>query len=170
MSSLFGWGGVYITGDSEPATFATSFGNVSYEKVDVRNTTIDGKIIVHPKGWRAVIECELFNTSAADVLAFQRLAALVSISQETSTPLTVYPRYTATDAGSVRAYTCFIDSEFAPRDIANVDIGQTINLRFVAQELITYLPTNYSGQTVLPFIDESDNQYVDENADSYQLF
>lgn len=168
MPSLFGWGGVKIY----TTEFTTSYGNLSFERVDVRNTTIDGKVIVHHKGWRAVIETELINASAADAAKLATLASLIGQSQDQAEALTIYPRYTSTDAGSQLSYSCFLDSDFSPEDIANVDVGQTIKLRWISEDLLTTLPTNYSNieESYTMSADTSDDYIMwDDTADDYLM-
>lgn len=168
MPSLFGWGGVMIAG----IEFATSYGRLSFEKDEVRNTTIPPlkQILVHSNGWRPVIECELFNLSTADTALFVQLADAISLSQETGAVIGVRPRYLSTDTGSTASYNCFLDSDFSPEDIANVDVGQTIKLRFIGERLTSRIPTNYSGQTDTDFVDDSANKIVDDSGNQIILF
>lgn len=163
MPSIFGWGGVKI-GSNE---FSYSTANVSFEKVDVRNYTISGSVLVHAKGWRPVIDMELVMTSTADCVKLGLVISDICYSQEYGQALTVYPRYTSTDAGSLMSYPCFIDSNFAPDDIAKVDVGQTVSLRFIGDRLYTQMPTNYSGMTTSGLKDETDNLYTDESGNHY---
>jgi hypothetical protein len=157
MSSLFGWGGVKI-GSTE---FTTAFGVLSFKREDVRNTTIAGKVLVHSKGWRAVIETELFNCQTGDAAKFQSLASIVSASQAGNTAVVIYPRYTSTDNGSLTNYSCFLDSDFNPEDIAQVDVGQTIKLKWIGEELLNSLPSNISNpELITRTTDDSDNTAV----------
>ena len=154
MSSLFGWGGVKIAG----VEFANAFGKLSFQREDVRNITIGKKIILHPQGWRPIIDCELFNMDDEYGFKFRQLADSIALSQYEQTPLDIYPRYTSTDDGSLIYYSCFIDSDFAPYDIAQVDVGQKITLRFIGVDLVTSLPSNLSNpDIVIRVTDEADD-------------
>lgn len=169
MSSIFGWGGVKVTGNADDAIFTLASGTLSFERVDVRNVTTGGKILIHTKGWRPIIDVEIVNASSTDITSLIRLAVLISISQIEGSALTVYPRYTSTDLGSTLSYSCFVDSNFAPEDIAQVDVGQTVRLRFIGEDLIDYIPINYSSQIAGGFIDDNDDAYVDESGNTYTL-
>jgi hypothetical protein len=145
VKTLFGWGGVMI----HTTEFATAFGTVSFDPVYIRNTTIAGKHIQHFKGWRVVIECELFNDgSDTQAAAFVALSSVISGLTAANTPVTVYPRYTASDAGCLTWYSCFLDSSFSPTDWANTQVGQSIKLKFISEELVNNLPTNTSNPSL----------------------
>lgn len=147
MKSLFGWGGVKIA-DVE---FTNAFGTLSFERVDVRNTTIAGTILLHAKGWRPIIEIEVFNLDCGSVdyaQKFRQLAQYIALSQYEKTPLNVYPRF-GTDAGSQLYYSCYIDSDFAPEDVANTEAGQSLRLKFIGVDLVTSLPSNLSNPTMI---------------------
>jgi hypothetical protein len=155
MSSLFGWGGVMIGG----VEFTTAFGVLSFERVDVRNTTIAGKVLLHAKGWRPIIETELFNMNATDTANLVALTGLISQAQQSGSTLGVRPRYLSTDPGSLTSYACFIDSDYSPEDIAQVDVGQSIKLRWIGEELVNSLPTNVSNPVLSYRVFNADTDY-----------
>lgn len=168
-NSLFGWGGIRIkSSGTEYVEFSNAFGNIRFIREDVRNTTISGTVIVHPKGWRPVIEMEIFNMTAADVLQWQTLMFILSDSQLNNRTMLVYPRHNNSDAGSVLYYNCFLDGDIEPQDIANVNVGQSMSLRFIGKDLITNLPTNYSGQIAKDIFDGTDTYW--DGTDTYELF
>ena len=166
MSSWTGWGGVKV-GSVE---FPYSRASITFDPVDVRNTTISGSVIVHSKGWRVIIDMELIVASESDAQNLASVALLASQSQADGQSINIYPRYTSTDAGSLLSYACFIDSGFSPQDIAQVDVGQTISLRWISASLLGILPNNYSSQVEEGWIDDGSDTYIDENADTYNLF
>jgi hypothetical protein len=166
MASIFGFGGVKI-GNTE---FATSWGKLWFERVDVRNVTVNGKVLVHFKGWRPIMETEIIITGAADVAKLATVFSTISESQETGQSFNIFPRYLSTDNGSLLSYTCFLDSDITPEDIAQVDVGQTVKLRWIGRDLTNILPTNYSGQTTNNAIDASSNKLVDNSGQYIVLF
>jgi len=155
MSSVFGFGGVMI----ETVEFPYSYGNISFERVDVRNTTLTGNILVHPVGWRPIIDVNLVSTEAADAVKLASVISLIAESQVTPRTITVYPRYTSTDAGSLLSYSCYVDGNISPEDIANVDVGQTLQLRFIGSTLINSLPTNYSNPVLSIRVTNGDDDF-----------
>jgi len=160
VQTLFGWGGVKIgTGE-----FTTAFGTIAFIPEYVRNTTIAGKHILHPKGWRVSIDAELFNDgSDAQIALFTGLASTLSQAFTNGSSIAIYPRYTSTDTGSTAAYLCFLDSDFAPEDWANVNVGQSLKLKFIGEELLTGLPTSFSNQAPTDAIDDAGNTIIDDS-------
>jgi hypothetical protein len=143
VKTLFGWGGVMIS----TTDFPTAFGTVAFVPEYIRNTTIAGKHIQHFKGWRAVIECELFNDGTDTYSAkWETLVGVLSAAQFLNIAFGVYPRYTSTDTGSTWGINCFLDSDFAPVDWANTNVGQSVKLKFISENLLADLPTNLSSQ------------------------
>ena len=158
--TLFGWGGVKIYN----LDFPTAFGTISFIPEYVRNTTIAGKHILHPKGWRVSIDCELFNDgSFAGIALFTGLASVLSQAFTDGSSVNVAPRYLSTDTGSLSEYNCFLDSDFAPEDWANVNVGQSLKLKFIAENLIDGLPTTYSNQIPAGAIDNAGNSIIDDS-------
>lgn len=168
VKTLWGWGGVRI----QSIEFATAFGTVEMQPEFVRNTTVYGKHIQHFKGWRAVIDCTLHNDgSDAQILALRQLVNAIDTYSAQNTAMTIQPRYSSTDYGSNSAYfLCFLDSSIKPEDIAKVNVGQSLKLKFIGESLLPTLPDNYSGQVSGGWIDENSQSYVDESGDTYEMF
>lgn len=157
MQTWTGWGGVKIAG----IEFANAYGNIEFIRDYVRNTDISGQDYEHHIGFRPVITIELFNLDDTYAAKIIQLASALSTYALGNNAIPVYPRYTSTDLGSQLYYNCFIDSDISPTDIANVNAGQSMTLKFRASSLITALPVNYYGQTNNKAIDDAANNIVD---------
>ena len=166
MAAWTGFGGVKISSTE----FSTSWGKIRFDPVYVDNVTVGGKIKRHSKGFRPIIEVELINAASTDITKFTALASDISASQLANSAISIYPQYTSTDAGSQLFYQCFLTSSIEPEAIAQVDVGQTLKLTWAGRDLITQLPTNYSSQVEEGWIDDGSDTYIDENADTYNLF
>jgi hypothetical protein len=168
---LWGWGGVSIAYGSIQATFTTSFGVLWFELSEVVNTTKTGDELPHFKGERPIIELELFNTADTDYIQWQNLAAIISASRIDNQPLTIYPRYTAADPGSLLNYSVRCASNFKPDDVGSKGNLQQISLTFRGKSLIQLLPTSVSNPVLaLRTCDDSDdtNIRVTDDTDSNQ--
>ena len=164
MDMLFGFGGVRFDNGLDVIDFDYGRGIILPVPIfSKRRENIDRMIITRQLGFRNNITIELYSRSDADVAKFRNLAVMInSLTDDTEQQtMEVYPRYDST-AEINQSYEVILNSNFSVTDLANVPVGQKIELSFIAIEL-DGISTVTSDSSLSNWVDESDNRLVDES-------
>jgi hypothetical protein len=168
MKSLFGFGGVKFEKNDRAIEFPYDFGNITPSPVfSARRENINRRLVGRQLGFRNNISIRLYSRSDEDAESFRDLAIMLNtltneVAQET---IIVYPRYDSTAGVTNQSYECILNSDFNVADLANVPVGQSITINFVAVELLP-ISTVITGSAPDNWIDENDNNIVDENGNN----
>ena len=158
---LFGFGGVRLTGAGIDCVLPYATGSMSFEPVNIVNTTINNVQRYTFMGYRVRIGIEAVNTTEGnDFDEFLKLVAIFN-AMNSDIPITVYPYYDATKDNL--SYICRSNSTFNPEQIDRVQVGQRINLEFESVELINWLPSLTSSQ-IWRHLTTQDIKYVTDQS------
>lgn len=167
--SIFGNGGLYIelaTDTSTNVSFNFAFSNIRFEKVNVRQTAITGRIHQTTLYFRPVIEAQIVMCNQDDVQSFITLNNLLQLS--VSDGINVYPNYNALTNNINTPYLCYLDSDIEYLQIdSRVQVGQTITLKFIAKELITQLPQQFTIAATYYYVAANGDSYLDGSGNKY---
>jgi len=158
LKTVWGFGAVYFSG---VANFPTGTGTITIMQEAADRTARDGTYRHRVLGYRAKINVKLWN-SAADGSDADNIALLLDSLGALSGVATISPRYDAATASTL-SFTCICTSDYSMIDVANVPVGQYIELTFVEITRQTSIPTLLSDPATVYVLDESGNSVVDES-------
>lgn len=99
--------------------------------------TLGGDIIRNIKGWRARTTVRLYNLFTLDHEKHTDLIDMMNMSASAKIPLRIYPRFAT---GKVLGFDMLPEGKFGYEDIANLDVGQYIELEFKSQKRLSEVP------------------------------
>jgi len=158
MKTVWGFGGIYFVGIAD---FTTSTGTIRIMQEGVDRIAKDGTYDHRIKGYRARISVKLWN-SASDGSDAVKIANLLDTLSALEGKIAICPRYNLS-SGSTLQFNVVCVSDYAMIDVANVAVGQYIELEFVELTRSTSIPTLLSDPSTLYIVDENANSVVDEN-------
>lgn len=143
MRSIWGFGGARFE-KPESAEVAIQFDNALGQMwvIEDKSTwvTRSRKTVQIVHGYRVHMRIRLFNIGIAPNDANSITELFEMISNTITTGIKVYPRYSLTNV-SLLGFLCRLTSPIAPQDIANVPVGQWIDLDFESIELLDRIPS-----------------------------
>ena len=160
MKTIWGFGGVRFAYLTNTATFTTADGKLSYEEVGNTYTAKDGTIKKIVKGYRARCSIKIWNNIDAEAYALLDLFNILTSAQGNA--ITTYPRYNVA-TGSTLEYQMILASNIEMIDVAQVEVGQYIELSFIGTQLLSSIAQYLTNPDIYLVIDENDNQIVDES-------
>lgn len=159
-STLFGFGGVMLECASERAEFPDSTGHINFVRKLQKWTSRDNIDRSRFIGYQPVITVSFQNLNTDMAIEFSRLVSVLNESDANDTPISVYPRYDFENEVGIMI-PCKLISDFDPQDLANCEVGQTIELTFQATQKFTEIPNFFSGWQIYNVIDFNDDNIVD---------
>lgn len=138
-------------------------GTVEFEPVEEWVETLSGALISRFKGWRAVAYIKLYNIKDADMEKHLSLMNMINFSKRSGAPILLQPRYST---GINLDLWVLPKDNFGYKELTNLNAGQTIDLKFIAKQLMDELPkvVNRPGYLLL-----SEGFYLLLNADGSRL-
>ncbi len=159
-STLFGFGGVMLECGSERAEFPDATGKITFQRKMQKWTTRDNIERSRFIGYQPIITVFLHNLDTDMAIEFANLVSVLNESDANDTPISVYPRYDFENEVGIMI-PCKLISDFDPQDLANCEVGQTIELTFQATQKFTEIPNFFSGWQIYNVIDFNDDNIVD---------
>lgn len=159
-STLFGFGGVMLECASERAKFPDATGKITFQRKMQKWTTRDNIERSRFIGYQPIITVFLHNLDTDMAIEFANLVSVLNESDANDTPISVYPRYDFENEAGIMI-PCKLISDFDPQDLANCEVGQTIELTFQATQKYMTIPNFFSGTQIYEIIDYEKNIIVD---------
>jgi len=159
-STLFGFGGVMLECGSEIAKFPDSTGHINFVRKLQKWTSRDNVDRSRFIGYQPVITVSFQNLNIDMAIEFSRLVSILNESDMTDTPIEIYPRYDFINETGIKI-DCKLLSDFDPQDIANCEVGQTIELTFQATQKYMTIPNFFSGWQIYNVVDYNGDNIVD---------
>lgn len=159
-STLFGFGGVMLECGSERAKFPDYAGKITFQRKMQKWTTRDNIERSRFIGYQPVITVFLHNLDSIMAIEFANLVSVLNESDKNGTPINVYPRYDFTNEAGIMI-PCKLISDFDPQDLANCEVGQTIELTFQSTQKFNEIPNFFSGWQIYNVIDYENNNIID---------
>jgi len=159
-STLFGFGGVMLECGSKIAKFPDYAGKITFQRKMQKWTTRDNIERSRFIGYQPIITVFLHNLDTDMAIEFANLVSVLNESDMNETPISVYPRYDFQSEAGIMI-PCKLISDFDPQDLANCEVGQTIELTFQSTQKYTEIPNFFSGTQIYNVIDYDENIIVD---------
>ena len=143
MRMIWGFGGAKFSQpdiESYTKTFPNAIGTMWVEEESSSWITRNRKSVKVVHGYRVYMRIRLFNIDLGMNTANQITGLFNILSNCHESGIMVYPRYRE-DTGSTEGYLCHLSGNIAPQDIANVPVGQWIDLEFKSINLVNRIPT-----------------------------
>lgn len=112
-------------------------GMVVFEPVEEFITTLGGKSIPVFKGYRANVSLKLYNTRSSDSDQHIILMKVINHARQMRKAILLQPRYCN---GRTLDLYVYPEGDFGYKEITNLNAGQSIELTFHSEELLTSLP------------------------------
>jgi len=160
--NVMGYGGIRIGGQGvDTAIFPNSWNEITYSPVIDSVKNGNGKIFYRFKGYRRIVECELFSITSGMYMMVQNLIATINSSMATNTPIYINMKW-ATGNTYLSLADMLLDSDFTLEDLVRVEGNQKVKLKFISQNLYQTIPswTNAPQNT---WVNEDDDIIVDGN-------
>jgi len=164
--NIQGFGGIRFAYGDYTATFSYSFGQVSYEPEFDRITNANRKIYSRFAGFRPTVECRLISAEDDMYIQVQNLINIINSSLAANAGITIYPEYSSTNNNNLTLTGMLYNSDFKLEDIVKREGIQGLSLEFIADELIDSIPL-FANSGIYLWVDESDNQFVDESGNTF---
>lgn len=165
IRTIWGFGSLNLrnTDSSITARFPYSVHNLYFQKQNRRQQAITGLVHQTDAKFRPMITCNISLCSGDDIVTLISLVQLLN-----GTYFYVAPQYNTTNTQNVQ-YQCVLDSsQVVFEQLANAQVGQTIQLRFMGRRP-TKMPYHLSKNTQFYMIDESGNQFITSDGDNIIL-
>lgn len=143
MRMIWGFGGAkFSQPDNElyTKTFPNAIGTMWVEEESSSWITRSWKSVKVVHGYRVYMRIRLFNVDLGMNNANQITGLFNILSNCHESGIMVYPRYSEA-TGSIQGYLCHLNGNISPQDIANVPVGQWIDLEFKSINLVNHIPT-----------------------------
>jgi len=157
MITLWGWGGVKFE-YNDTIEFAHGEGRITFQQDQNTYKSKSGNMIKRLNGYRALINVKIWNDTDTDAAGLKSLFSI--LNDAGSNAITIYPRFDSV-SGSTLSYEVYCNSDISMIDIAQVPVGQYIELEFIGSELLSEIPTLSSNPSTYYVIDNSGNTVVD---------
>jgi hypothetical protein len=158
--TLFGFGGTMLKCGTEIARFPDSTGHINFVRKLQKWTSRDNVDRSRFIGYQPIITVFLHNLDTDMAIEFANLVSVLNESDANDTPISVYPRYDFENEAGIMI-PCKLISDFDPQDLANCEVGQTIELTFQSTQKFTEIPNFFSGWQIYNVIDYENNNIVD---------
>jgi len=99
--------------------------------------TLGGDVIPDFKGYRANVLLKLYNTGPQDYESHLKLMNIINHSRTHRLPIMLQPRFSS---GATLCLYVFCKSNFGYKEITNLNAGQSIDLEFFSNKLLSKLP------------------------------
>lgn len=162
MKSIWGFGGVRITDGVNDVTFDYAKGDIEFSPIYEEIINDDDDIITRLRGYRPYIKLKwLNNYGATGYTSYQTLFSILTllVDPTTQNTVTIYPRYNS--SYNNLSYTCVLDSNVAPQDLAGCETGQSLSLNFKCINKVYNIPT-LVHVAAAAITDEGDAAITDE--------
>jgi len=168
MSSLGGFGSVRFTYGATSVEFTGAYGEPTYIPIMEEIINDNDSLITRHHGYRVEITTDyLYNIVGAtdEITKYQTLAQMLTllVDPTSQNTITIQPKYNS--SYSNLSYVCVLDSPITFKEIARVETGQMINLKWKAVDKVWDIPSMIHTDA-LTYWDGTDT-YVDDGADSY---
>lgn len=151
MTTVWGFGGVRFVYGQTDVEFTGAHGDIFFIPIQETIKNDDDDIISRLHGYNVEIETMyLYNLATDDYQKYQDLADILTqmVSSDAQNTVTIYPKYN--DSYGNLSYECILDSDINLKDIARVEAGQVINLKWKAISKETDIPSllHTSAETI----------------------
>ena len=163
--NVMGFGGVKFELSVFEATFALSFGEVTFEPVFDSVQNGNKKIFRRFEGYRPVVDVNLYNIQDDDYKQMRGLITIVNLSNRSNTGITIYPEYSVDNDTNLSLSGMFLDSDFMLEDLVRREGLQAVKLSFTADTLIQNIP-NWTNATAEYIVTDDDYEIVTDGGDS----
>lgn len=139
MYSIYSYGSPRFSLGDQSVHFSAKnpAGKIWFEPVEEEFETLSGDIISVFKGWRAYASLLLYNLRDVDAQSHLKLIHIINASKAAGQPILLQPRYCA--AASLNLYVV-LEGNFGYNELGLVQAGQSLELQFKSQRLLTELP------------------------------
>lgn len=170
---IFGWGGLVLGDDGllQSFTFPNAMCHLYFQKVNTRNTGMNGKFYQTKYYYRPIIEVQ-FIDAGQDVAGTNVYELVLYILNNYINNLLIIPNYSETnefDNSYDNSYLVYLDSDISFIQNSERPIGQNLKLKFIGKDLVTSIPTNYSHYEYVYMIADDGSYIVDHTGDNLIL-
>lgn len=164
QKSIWGFGSLRLIRGETTIEFPYAIHQLSFQIISKRSQSISGRIFTTQMKFRPKIKATIHICSSTDLESIIRFIQILNVPFST---ITVSPQYNAQNTQNVQ-YVCILDNkQLKFSQLANAQVGQSIELSFIAKELITSLPIHTSNYQIFNIVDHQGAYIVD--ASSNQL-
>jgi len=158
--TLFGFGGVMLECGSERAKFPDATGKINFKLKLQKWTTRDNIDRNRFVCFQPVITIFLHNLNTDMAIEYSNMVSVLNESNINGIPIRIYPRYDFENEAGIMI-PCKLISDFDPQDLANCEVGQTIELIFQATQKFTEIPNFFSGWQIYNVVDYNGDNIID---------
>lgn len=114
-----------------------SAGEVTFIPEEENYKTLSGRLINKFKGFRVEVKLHLYNIMGQDYQKHLQLLNIINTSKSENVPILVQPRFSS---GATLCIWMHIKDNIKYQEITNLNAGQTIDLVFESEELMSMIP------------------------------
>lgn len=112
-------------------------GTIEFEPKEDNFETLSGKQITNFKGYRAKITLKLYNLAPDDYQKHLQLLNIINTSRSFNVPILLQPRFST---GATLSLWVRAKSSISYKEITNLNAGQTVDLNFESDNLLSEMP------------------------------
>lgn len=160
IKTIWGYGSLKIISldGLTSITFGNSIHKLYYQKVNLRQTSITGKLFQTQIKFRPIIQCSIVSCTSEDIENLLRLVDILN-----SGVFYIQPQFSSLNTVN-NTFECYIETQNIDfQHIASAQLGQIIDLSFIGRYLESSMADNYSNPELYDLIDELQNLIVDQS-------
>ena len=165
MKTVWGFGGVRFVYGTIDVEFSGAHGDIIFKPIIETLINDEDSIVTRLHGYNVEIETSgiynLTTDSYGDYIDFIDILSQL-ISSDSQNTVLVYPKYNS--SYSNLSYSCILDSDVSLKDIARVEAGQVLNLKWKAVSKVESIPSLIHTDA-LTYWDGTDTYW--DGADTY---
>lgn len=162
---IWGFGSLKVRNSLYDVQFTNAFNNLNFIKQSLRQRSITGKLYQFGLRYRPIITSTITTCNETDVGELQQLLLILSNYQ--NDPLYVYANYNKDNTQNIQYQMLLDNDSIELQNIANIKVGQTIQLTFIGSYNYDYIPIYRSDVNIVYMIDQSGNTYLDQSNNKY---
>jgi len=166
--NIFGFGGIEFSYGSNTATFPYSPGQITYIPEFDEIINANKKIYRRFSGFRVKIECNLISAETDMYQQVQNLIYIINASTVANAGITIYPEYASGNSNNLSVTGMLYNSDFRLEDIVKREGIQGLNLEFISDELVGYIPVFVNSGSVT-WTDSASVDIIDSDGEDILL-
>jgi len=164
--NVMGFGGVAFTySNYDIARFYYSFCDITFDPVFDRIKNANNRIFYRFRGYRRIVEVDLYSVEDGAYINMQRLITILNASLSDNSGVTLSLNYAAANTTNLYFADMALDSDFNLKSLARLEGLQNVKLKFISLTLRDTIP-NFANAGSSFWAVQTDDTVIDGKGNS----